>query len=136
MWLVLGLAVGWLAPTYLGRPGTAMAADVITGMVGAVIGGAIGSVLLRADVLGFTLAASAIAAVAAGVLGPSGASRCGAARPDGPREGEPSRLGVGPGRRSPRCPGRRRAGRGIRLGLGGGASDESDAARAPVPRRE
>ena len=53
-WLVVGAIAGWLAGYIMKRNTELNLADVVLGIVGAVVGGWIGSLVLRADINTFS----------------------------------------------------------------------------------
>jgi len=63
-WIVLGLIAGWLASVIMGR-GHGILGDILLGIVGALVGGFLSSVLLGVDVSGFNLPSLLIAIVGA-----------------------------------------------------------------------
>ena len=63
-WIVLGLIAGWLASLVMGGD-HGILGDILLGIVGALIGGFLSSVLLGIDVTGFNLPSLLIAVVGA-----------------------------------------------------------------------
>jgi len=63
-WIVLGLIAGWLAGLIVGGDHGVLG-DILLGIVGAVVGGFLSSVLLGIDVTGFNLPSLLIAIVGA-----------------------------------------------------------------------
>jgi uncharacterized membrane protein YeaQ/YmgE (transglycosylase-associated protein family) len=63
-WLALGLIAGWAASQIM-RGGYGLIGDIIVGVLGAFVGGWLGSMLLGIDVTGFNLSSIAIAVIGA-----------------------------------------------------------------------
>lgn len=63
-WIVLGLIAGWLASLIVGG-NHGILGDILLGIVGALVGGFLSSVLLGIDVTGFNLPSLLIAVVGA-----------------------------------------------------------------------
>jgi uncharacterized membrane protein YeaQ/YmgE (transglycosylase-associated protein family) len=63
-WIVLGLIAGWLASLVMGGD-HGILGDILLGIVGALVGGFLSSVLLGIDVSGFNLPSLLIAVVGA-----------------------------------------------------------------------
>jgi uncharacterized membrane protein YeaQ/YmgE (transglycosylase-associated protein family) len=63
-WIVLGLIAGWLASLLVGGD-HGILGDILLGIVGALVGGFLSSVLLGIDVTGFNLPSLLIAVVGA-----------------------------------------------------------------------
>jgi uncharacterized membrane protein YeaQ/YmgE (transglycosylase-associated protein family) len=63
-WIVLGLIAGWLASLVMGGDHGVLG-DILLGIVGALVGGFLSSVLLGIDVSGFNLPSLLIAVVGA-----------------------------------------------------------------------
>ena len=63
-WIVLGLIAGWLASLVVGGD-HGILGDILLGIVGALVGGFLSSVLLGIDVTGFNLPSLLIAVVGA-----------------------------------------------------------------------
>ena len=68
VWIALGLVGGLIVGWLWGLRGRALAADSVVGVLGAVLGGFMASVLLGLDISGFDLTSVLVAAVGAGVL--------------------------------------------------------------------
>jgi uncharacterized membrane protein YeaQ/YmgE (transglycosylase-associated protein family) len=64
-WLVLGLVSGFIASKIVNRAGEGFVLDIILGMVGAVLGGAIFSSFGAAGVTGFNLYCMGVAIIGA-----------------------------------------------------------------------
>jgi len=64
-WLVLGLVSGFIASKIVNRAGEGFVLDIILGMVGAVLGGAIFSSFGAAGVTGFNLYSMGVAIIGA-----------------------------------------------------------------------
>ena len=68
-WIVLGLVAGWLAGMIMHGGGYGLVGDIILGIIGAIIGGWITSLVTRQDVtIGFNLPSLLIAVLGAIVL--------------------------------------------------------------------
>ncbi|MEI6045422.1 MAG: GlsB/YeaQ/YmgE family stress response membrane protein [Chloroflexota bacterium] len=63
IWLVLGLVAGWIANMIMNDGRGGLIFDLLTGLVGALVGGFLGSWLLGVDVTGFNLTSVLIAVV-------------------------------------------------------------------------
>jgi uncharacterized membrane protein YeaQ/YmgE (transglycosylase-associated protein family) len=63
-WIILGLVAGWLASVVM-RGGYGLLGNIILGVVGALVGGFLSSVLLGVDVTGFNLPSILIATLGA-----------------------------------------------------------------------
>lgn len=63
-WILLGLVAGWLASLVM-RGGYGILGDIILGIVGALVGGFLSSVLLGVPVTGFDLTSILIATLGA-----------------------------------------------------------------------
>ncbi|NWJ94694.1 MAG: GlsB/YeaQ/YmgE family stress response membrane protein [Chloroflexi bacterium] len=63
IWLVLGLVAGWIANMIMSDGRGGLIFDLLTGLVGALVGGFLGSWLLGVDVTGFNLTSVLIAVV-------------------------------------------------------------------------
>jgi uncharacterized membrane protein YeaQ/YmgE (transglycosylase-associated protein family) len=63
-WLALGLIAGWVASQITGG-GYGLIGDIIVGVLGAFVGGWLGSMLLGIDVTGFNLSSIAVAVIGA-----------------------------------------------------------------------
>lgn len=69
LWILLGLAAGWLASVVMGtrsRQGIGM--DILLGMVGAVIGGFIFSAFGQTGITGFNLYSLIVATIGAMIM--------------------------------------------------------------------
>lgn len=69
LWILLGLAAGWLASVVMGtrsRQGIGM--DILLGMVGAVIGGFIFSAFGQTGITGFNLYSLTVATIGAMIM--------------------------------------------------------------------
>jgi uncharacterized membrane protein YeaQ/YmgE (transglycosylase-associated protein family) len=67
-WIVLGLIAGWLASTIMGAGGYGLIGDIVLGILGAVLGGWLGSQFLGLDVTGINVESIAVAVVGAIIL--------------------------------------------------------------------
>lgn len=67
-WLILGLIVGFIASKIVNKAGEGMILDIALGIVGAVVGGFIFSVIGAAGVTGFNLYSMFVAVVGAIVV--------------------------------------------------------------------
>ena len=67
-WIVLGLIAGWLAGMLMRGGGYGIIGDIILGIVGALVGGFLGSALLGVDVSGFNFTSVVIATIGAMVV--------------------------------------------------------------------
>jgi uncharacterized membrane protein YeaQ/YmgE (transglycosylase-associated protein family) len=67
-WIVLGLVAGWLAGMVMRGGGYGIIGDIVLGVVGALVGGFLSSVLLGVDVTGFNLPSVLIAVVGAMIV--------------------------------------------------------------------
>ena len=68
-WIVLGLVAGWLAGMIMHGGGYGLIGDIVLGIIGAIIGGWITSLVTRQDVtIGFNLPSLLIAVLGAIVL--------------------------------------------------------------------
>lgn len=67
-WIVLGLIAGWLASTIMGAGGYGLIGDIVLGILGAVLGGWLGSQFLGVDVTGINVESIAVAVVGAIIL--------------------------------------------------------------------
>ena len=70
-WLILGLIAGFIASKIVNKAGKGMILDIALGIVGAVVGGFIFSVIGAAGVTGFNLYSMFVAVVGAIVVLPS-----------------------------------------------------------------
>ena len=66
-WILLGLIAGWLAGLIM-RGGYGILGNIILGIVGALVGGFLSSVLLGIDVTGFNIISIVIATLGAVVV--------------------------------------------------------------------
>jgi uncharacterized membrane protein YeaQ/YmgE (transglycosylase-associated protein family) len=64
-WIILGLIAGWLAGLIMRGGGYGIIGDIILGIIGALVGGFLSSVLLGVDVTGFDLTSLVIATLGA-----------------------------------------------------------------------
>jgi len=64
-WLLLGLIAGWIANMIMSSGRGGLVADLILGVVGALVGGFLGSTLLGLDITGFNISSVLIAIVGA-----------------------------------------------------------------------
>ena len=64
-WLLLGLVAGWIANMIMSSGRGGLVADLILGVVGALVGGFLGSVLFGLDVTGFNIQSILIAIIGA-----------------------------------------------------------------------
>jgi uncharacterized membrane protein YeaQ/YmgE (transglycosylase-associated protein family) len=55
VWILVGAVAGWLAGYVMTRDTTFSAADVVLGMIGAVVGGWLSNLLLNEDPNGFSV---------------------------------------------------------------------------------
>ena len=67
-WLVLGLVAGLIAGYLMKGGGYGLVGDIVLGILGAILGGFLSSVLLGVDVSGFNLTSILIAVVGACIL--------------------------------------------------------------------
>ena len=67
-WLVVGLLAGWIANMIMSSGRGGFLADLLLGVVGAFVGGFIGSALFGADVSGFNLTSILLAVIGAIVV--------------------------------------------------------------------
>jgi uncharacterized membrane protein YeaQ/YmgE (transglycosylase-associated protein family) len=67
-WILLGLIAGWLAGILVKGSGYGIIGDVILGILGALVGGWIGSRLMGLDVTGFNLESLVVAVLGAIVV--------------------------------------------------------------------
>jgi uncharacterized membrane protein YeaQ/YmgE (transglycosylase-associated protein family) len=82
-WIILGLVAGWLAGMIMSGGGYGVIGDIVLGILGAIIGGWLASLLLHEDVtIGLNLPSVLIAVIGAIVL--IGVSRLFTGRPVGP----------------------------------------------------
>ncbi|HEY7064652.1 MAG TPA: GlsB/YeaQ/YmgE family stress response membrane protein [Chloroflexota bacterium] len=64
-WIILGLIAGWLAGLIMRGGGYGIIGDIILGIIGALVGGFLSSVLLGVDVTGFNFTSLVIAVLGA-----------------------------------------------------------------------
>ena len=64
-WIILGLVAGWLAGQFMRGGGYGIIGDIILGIVGALVGGFLSSVILGVDVTGFNLSSIIISVIGA-----------------------------------------------------------------------
>jgi uncharacterized membrane protein YeaQ/YmgE (transglycosylase-associated protein family) len=67
LWIIFGALAGWMASIVMGEGG-GLVWDIIVGIVGAVIGGFVMSLLGQGGVNGFTLYSFAVAVIGACIL--------------------------------------------------------------------
>ena len=67
-WLLLGLVAGWLASLLMKGSGYGLLGDIILGVLGALVGGFLSSMLLNRDVSGFNIESILIATIGAIIL--------------------------------------------------------------------
>jgi uncharacterized membrane protein YeaQ/YmgE (transglycosylase-associated protein family) len=67
-WIVLGLIAGFIASKLVNRTGSGMILDIVLGVVGAIVGGYISSLLGYGDVTGLNLYSIVIAVIGAVVV--------------------------------------------------------------------
>lgn len=67
-WLVLGLLAGWIANMLMSSGRGGLVADLLLGVVGAFVGGFIGSALFGADVSGLNFTSIVLAVLGAVVV--------------------------------------------------------------------
>jgi uncharacterized membrane protein YeaQ/YmgE (transglycosylase-associated protein family) len=67
-WIILGLLAGWLAGLLVKGSGYGVVGDIILGIIGALVGGAITSTLMGVDITGFNLESLLIAVLGAIVV--------------------------------------------------------------------
>jgi uncharacterized membrane protein YeaQ/YmgE (transglycosylase-associated protein family) len=67
-WLVLGLLAGWIANMLMSSGRGGLVADLLLGIVGAFVGGFIGSALFGADVTGLNFTSIVLAVLGAVVV--------------------------------------------------------------------
>ena len=61
VWLILGLIAGWVASRLMGSGGYGLIGDIVIGIVGAFVGGWLGSMVLGLDVTGLNFTSIALA---------------------------------------------------------------------------
>jgi uncharacterized membrane protein YeaQ/YmgE (transglycosylase-associated protein family) len=67
-WIILGLIAGWLAGVLVKGSGYGVIGDIVLGIIGALVGGWITSMLMGVDVTGFNLPSLLIATLGAIVV--------------------------------------------------------------------
>ena len=67
-WIILGLLAGWLAGMFMKGGGYGILGDIVVGILGALIGGWLSSMLLGVDVTGFNVSSILIAFIGACIL--------------------------------------------------------------------
>jgi uncharacterized membrane protein YeaQ/YmgE (transglycosylase-associated protein family) len=67
-WIILGLIAGWLAGVLVKGSGYGVVGDIILGILGALVGGAITSTLMGVDITGFNLESLLVAVLGAIVV--------------------------------------------------------------------
>jgi uncharacterized membrane protein YeaQ/YmgE (transglycosylase-associated protein family) len=67
-WLVLGAIAGWLAGLIVDGRGFGLLGDIVVGIIGAFIGGFVGSALLGWDITGFNVSSLILAVIGAVIL--------------------------------------------------------------------
>ena len=67
-WIILGLIAGWLAGVLVKGSGYGVVGDIVLGILGALVGGAITSTLMGVDITGFTLESLLVAVLGAIVV--------------------------------------------------------------------
>lgn len=67
-WIILGLIAGWLAGVLVKGSGYGVVGDIVLGILGALVGGAITSTLMGVDITGFNLESLAVAVLGAIVV--------------------------------------------------------------------
>ncbi len=67
-WIILGLIAGWIAGLIMKGGGYGIVGDIVVGIVGALIGGWLGSALLGLSVTGFNFTSLVLAVVGAIIL--------------------------------------------------------------------
>ena len=68
VWLILGLIAGWVASRLMGSGGYGLIGDIVIGIVGAFVGGWLGSMVLGLDVTGLNFTSIAVAIVGAVIV--------------------------------------------------------------------
>ena len=64
-WIILGLIAGWIGSKIVNKTGSGLIMDVVLGVVGAVVGGFLASLIGFGDVSGFNIKSLFIAVVGA-----------------------------------------------------------------------
>ena len=67
-WIVLGLIAGWVASLLMGAGGYGLIGDIVIGILGAFLGGWLGSTLLGIDVTGINFTSIILSIVGAVIL--------------------------------------------------------------------
>ena len=67
-WIVLGLIAGWVASLLMGSGGYGLIGDIVIGILGAFLGGWLGSTLLGIDVTGLNFTSVALSIVGAVIV--------------------------------------------------------------------
>jgi uncharacterized membrane protein YeaQ/YmgE (transglycosylase-associated protein family) len=67
-WIILGLIAGWLAGVLVKGSGYGVAGDIVLGILGALVGGAITSTLMGVDITGFNVESLLVAVLGAIVV--------------------------------------------------------------------
>ena len=67
-WILLGLVAGWLAGLFMRGGGYGIIGDIVLGIIGAFVGGFLGSALFGVDVTGFNLPSILLAFVGAVIV--------------------------------------------------------------------
>ena len=67
-WIILGLIAGWLAGVLVKGSGYGVVGDIVLGILGALVGGAITSTLMGVDITGFNLGSLLVAVLGAIVV--------------------------------------------------------------------
>ena len=67
-WILLGLIAGWLAGVLVKGSGFGVVGDIVLGILGALVGGAITSTLMGVDITGFNLESLLVAVLGAIVV--------------------------------------------------------------------
>ena len=67
-WIILGLIAGWLAGVLVKGSGYGVVEDIVLGILGALVGGAITSTLMGVDITGFNLESLLVAVLGAIVV--------------------------------------------------------------------
>src|SRR5258707_12587726 len=67
-WIILGLIAGWLAGVLVKGSGYGVVGDIVLGILGALVGGAITSTLMGVDITGFNLESVLVAVLGAIVV--------------------------------------------------------------------
>ena len=67
-WIILGLIAGWLAGVLVKGSGYGVVGDIVLGILGALVGGAITSTLMGVNITGFNLESLLVAVLGAIVV--------------------------------------------------------------------